>query len=81
MALKQGMGNFLNYFVLNCLTPDEIASGLDQHLSQASVKYKREIGTNHIRKKDQRGRSPAGISVEVSFEGSPDNAKEPILLV
>lgn len=51
MALKQGMGNFLNNFALNGAYPDDVAVNLVHYVKQAASQYEREIGKANIRKK------------------------------
>tara|TARA_R110000868_G_scaffold37022_1_gene130967 strand:- start:4857 stop:6011 length:1155 start_codon:yes stop_codon:yes gene_type:complete len=51
MALKQGFGNLLNYFTLKGISPEEIASHLDDYLIRATIAYRREVGKSDLQKK------------------------------
>ncbi|MGV8998200.1 MAG: hypothetical protein ACOH12_14780 [Parvibaculaceae bacterium] len=51
MALKQGMGNLLNYFFLKGASPDEIAENFKHCIAQAAAQYERENGKRGIQTK------------------------------
>lgn len=51
MALKQGMGNLLNYFLLRGVSPDEIVENFKSQIDQAAARYAHENGKLGIRTK------------------------------
>jgi hypothetical protein len=51
MALKQGLGNLINYLILKGIPPDKVATELRHYIDRATATYELEVGRDGIRTK------------------------------